>query len=244
MVIDSGERVSMTQSAARPPVEKFRGLVYTFARRMHSGNGPVSGIEDTIQDGWVGAVDAINRYAMDSKSSFVGMRIKGEIVDSARRLSPLSRDDMKLRRMLLDRWNELAQTLQKEPTLGEMASATGYSEADVRRALEFDTVSLEGERDMVDNAALSLKDHLKDDNAEAAFDWTEERIDQSPRLDHFRQVLDTMKPRLRFVLEQIFLNGRTQKDIGEELGISTTRVSQLLGDARKAVVMNMNGFSS
>ena len=122
----------------------------------------------------------------------------------------------------------LAQKLNRDPTIREMANESGFPESRVKELLELveDPVSLETP---VGDGESLYSDLIEDDTMGQPESVTAERL-QAVEL---KQALEQLEPRLRDVLERRFgladsdSNPQTLEHIGRELGITRERVRQL-----------------
>jgi RNA polymerase sigma factor (sigma-70 family) len=85
--------MNMTPQQFKTIDKKVRNTARAYCARA-KGKGRGLSFEDTVSDGWVGALKAFPRF--DERrgyklESFLGPRILGAILDSARRQDPLSR---------------------------------------------------------------------------------------------------------------------------------------------------------
>jgi len=120
----------------------------------------------------------------------------------------------------------LAQKLNRDPTLAEIAKESEFPESRVKELLELveDPVSLETP---VGDGDSLYSDLIEDESMQQPEAATAEQM-QSVEIRH---ALDRLEPRLRDVLERRFGlavgNPQTLEHIGRELGITRERVRQL-----------------
>lgn len=94
----------MDETARRPDVQAYLPLVVTIARVMSRSLPSTVELNDLVNDGVVGLIDAVRKYDPDRKVAFAtyaGHRIRGAILDGLRRRDPLPRS---LRRAQKERW--------------------------------------------------------------------------------------------------------------------------------------------
>jgi RNA polymerase primary sigma factor len=120
----------------------------------------------------------------------------------------------------------LAQKLNRDPNLEEIAAESGFTPERVRELLELveDPVSLETP---VGDGESLYGDMIEDTNAIEPDVQTSERL----RASELAKALDQLNPRMRLVLAQRFgLDGmapKTLEEVGAGLGITRERVRQL-----------------
>ena len=120
----------------------------------------------------------------------------------------------------------LAQKLNRDPTIAELAAESGFTEKRVQELLDLveDPVSLETP---VGDGESLYGDLIEDLNVKAPHATTAEKL----RSSELAEALGRLNPRMRHVLERRFgLDGRpaeTLEEVGAGLGITRERVRQL-----------------
>jgi RNA polymerase primary sigma factor len=204
-------------------------LVMSITRNYTKAGVPLL---DLIQEGNLGLIRAVEKfdYRMGYKLStyatwWIRQAITRALADQGRLIRlPVHVADQ-VRRVVRAR-RVLAQKLNRDPSIREMAKESGFPESRVKELLELveDPVSLETP---VGDGDSLYSDLIEDESMEQPESATAERL-QSVEL---RQALDSLEPRLRDVLERRFgLSGhhpQTLEHIGKELGITRERVRQL-----------------
>jgi RNA polymerase primary sigma factor len=217
------------EAAKRRLVECNLRLVMSITRNYTRAGVPLL---DLIQEGNLGLIRAVEKfdYRMGYKLStyatwWIRQAITRALADQGRLIRlPVHVADQ-VRRVVRSR-RILAQKLNRDPTIAEMAKESGFPESRVKALLELveDPVSLETPVGDGDSLYSDLIEDHSTQQPEAA---TTERL-QSVEL---QQALARLEPRLREVLERRFgLSGRTPQTlehIGKELGITRERVRQL-----------------
>ncbi len=217
------------EEAKRRLIESNLRLVMSITRNYSKAGVPLL---DLIQEGNLGLIRAVEKfdYRMGYKLStyatwWIRQAVTRALADQGRTIRlPVHVADQ-VRRLLRAR-RQLAQKLNREPSLGELAKETQLSEERVRELLELvdDPVSLEtpvGDGE-------SLYGDLIEDTHSAAPD---ERTAQRARAKELVGALSQLNPRMRRVLALRFgLDGeppQTLEEVGNQLGITRERVRQL-----------------
>lgn len=207
-------------------ITRYLPLVKSLARRFASRGQPV---EDLIQVGSIGLIKAIDRFDLDrgvELSTYATPTIMGEIkryfrdkgwaVKVPRALQDLN---VRLNRVV----EQLTVELQRSPTIGELAEATGVSEEEVVEALEsgraYSSVSIFSGGTGEEEESLELLDCLGSE--EEAYEIFEQRRVLAPAMER-------LDPRERLILHLRFFEGRTQTEIAARIGISQMHVSRLI----------------
>jgi RNA polymerase primary sigma factor len=217
------------EAAKRRLIECNLRLVMSITRNYTKAGVPLL---DLIQEGNLGLIRAVEKfdYRMGYKLStyatwWIRQSITRALADQGRLIRlPVHVADQ-VRRVVRSR-RILAQKLNRDPTMVEMAKESGLPESRVKELLELveDPVSLETP---VGDGDSLYSDLIEDEHTQQPEEATAERL-QSVEL---QQALERLEPRLRDVLERRFgLSGRhpqTLEHIGKELGITRERVRQL-----------------
>jgi RNA polymerase primary sigma factor len=217
------------EAAKRRLIECNLRLVMSITRNYTKAGVPLL---DLIQEGNLGLIRAVEKfdYRMGYKLStyatwWIRQAITRALADQGRLIRlPVHVADQ-VRRVVRAR-RILAQKLNRDPTIAEMAAESGFPERRVKELLELveDPVSLETP---VGDGDSLYSDLIEDESTQQPEEATAERL-QSLELG---QALEQLEPRLRDVLERRFgLSGRhpqTLEHIGRDLGITRERVRQL-----------------
>jgi len=217
------------EAAKRRLIECNLRLVMSITRNYTKAGVPLL---DLIQEGNLGLIRAVEKfdYRMGYKLStyatwWIRQAITRALADQGRLIRlPVHVADQ-VRRVVRSR-RILAQKLNRDPTLTEMAKESGFPESRVKDLIELveDPVSLETP---VGDGESLYSDLIEDETMGQPESATAERL-QAVELN---QALEQLEPRLRDVLERRFglsgANPQTLEHIGKELGITRERVRQL-----------------
>jgi RNA polymerase primary sigma factor len=217
------------EEAKKRLIESNLRLVMAITRNYTRADVPLL---DLIQEGNLGLIRAVEKfdYKLGYKLStyatwWIRQAITRALADQGRTIRlPVHVADQ-VRRLLRSR-RQLAQKLNREPSLAELARDTQQSEERVRELLELveNPVSLETP---VGDGESMYGDLIEDIHAVAPHDETADKA----RTTELAGALDLLNPRMRRVLALRFgLDGetpRTLEEVGSELGITRERVRQL-----------------
>jgi RNA polymerase sigma factor FliA len=199
-------------------IHKYLHLVKYVAGRI-SVNLPSSiDINDLINDGVFGLMDAIEKYD-DSRSvkfeTYAITRINGAILDALRTLDWVPRT-VRQRARELDRASEqLEAELGRVPTDEELA-----------RRLQLSVRELDRLRQRLVASMVSLEVGAADALEDADSDVTGE-IERDELRRELVEAVEALSPQERTVIRRYYFNGDTLKQIKSELGVSESRVSQI-----------------
>jgi RNA polymerase sigma factor for flagellar operon FliA len=212
-------------------------LVHHFARQIVAAGGPLS-LEDAIGEGFIGLTRAARNFREGhgaSFSTFASIAIKGAILDALRRATPLSRSGHRSTQRFLSEADRLHNELGREATLGEIAESMGVTPeraAEIKSKTKLQVLSLEGHY-FDENKTLDL----------AADDDTEKRVMDYCTARELRDFVDQLPKRERIIIKRRFFQDRSLRQIGQELGVSESRVSQIHARALRLLrqMMRDNG---
>ncbi|MFE1250595.1 RNA polymerase sigma factor SigF [Streptomyces sp. NPDC058766] len=206
-------------------VELNLALVKFAASRFRSRSEPM---EDIIQVGTVGLIKAIDRFELSRGvefPTFAMPTIIGEIKRFFRDTSWSVRVPRRLQELRLDlakAGDELAQKLDRAPTVAELAERLGISGDEV----------VEGMAASNAYTAASLDAQPEEDDSEGALadriGYEDHGLEGIEYVESLKPLIAELPLRERKILSLRFVAGMTQSEIGEELGISQMHVSRLL----------------
>ena len=217
------------EAAKRKLIESNLRLVMSITRNYTKAGVPLL---DLIQEGNLGLIRAVEKfdYRLGFKLStyatwWIRQAITRALADQGRTIRlPVHVADQ-VRRLLRAR-RQLAQKLNHEPSLAELARETQQSEERVRELLELVENPVSLETPVGDGESL-YGDMIEDVNAVAPHEQSAELA----RGKELSGALDQLNPRMRRVLSLRFgLDGelpQTLEEVGSQLGITRERVRQL-----------------
>ena len=213
-------------------VVAYSPLVKYVAGRMASGLPAHVDEADLISYGLGGLISAIERFELEREIKFETYaitRIKGAIIDELRSLDWVPRS-VRARARAIERANtKLEHKLQRAPTDEEMARELEMSVSDFQDALlqiSNSTIAALDELWTVSDASgdqVSLLDTLQDPGAPdpAAV------VDATDLKDRIADAIARLPEREKLVVALYYYENLTLREIGEVLGVTESRVSQL-----------------
>ncbi|MEQ1756831.1 MAG: FliA/WhiG family RNA polymerase sigma factor [Vicinamibacterales bacterium] len=202
-------------------------FVEQLARRVAATMPHSIDIGDLVQDGVLGLIDAANRYdeARGIKfETFAERRIRGAMIDALRK-DAWPRGVRRQRRELEAAREELRRELGCEPSLADLAARMGSDEKRLGRTI-VRIKAIESTSPLANNENLSeasLPAALIPSEPEAP-DAAFEREETSDRV---RAAIESLPPREQKVIGLYYYQEATMKQIGAEIGVNESRVSQL-----------------
>jgi len=210
------------RDARRLLIERMMPLVRSLARR-YSGRG--ESLDDLEQVGFVGLIKAVDRFDLSRElrfSTFAVPTILGEIKRLFRDRTwsvRVSRSIQELNAKVTKEADRLSAKLGRSPTIEELAEACGSTSELVLEALQgaraYSTVPLDEPLGEDEEPVARLGD------VDPNFSRAEDRLE-------IRRGLDVLEEREQTIVTLRFVQGLTQREIAEHVGISQMHVSRLL----------------
>jgi RNA polymerase sigma factor FliA len=202
-------------------------FVEALARRVASSMPHSIELNDLVQDGMLGLIDAACRFdeARGIKfETFAERRVRGAMIDALRR-DAWPRGVRRQRRELEAAREELRRELGAEPSLADLAARVGSDEARLGRTIvrihTIESTSPLSAGDNVDGSTLPPALVPSEPTApDRAYEQQEVR-------DRIRAAIASLPPRERKVIGLYYYAEATMKQIGAEIGVNESRVSQL-----------------
>jgi RNA polymerase primary sigma factor len=217
------------EAAKRKLIESNLRLVMSITRNYTRAGVPLL---DLIQEGNLGLIRAVEKfdYRMGFKLStyatwWIRQAVTRALADQGRTIRLPVHVAEQVRRAQRAR-RQLAQKLNRDPSLDEIAADSGFTPERVRELFELieDPVSLETP---VGDGESNYGDLIEDERSDRPDTATAERL----RSVELSEALTRLNPRMRHVLTLRFgLDGekpRTLEEVGAGLGITRERVRQL-----------------
>src|SRR6478672_9689518 len=202
-------------------------FVESLARRVASSMPHSIELGDLVQDGMLGLIDAAFRFdeARGIKfETFAERRVRGAMIDALRR-DAWPRGVRRQRRELEAAREELRRELGAEPSLADLAARIGSDEARLGRTIvRINTIE--------STSPLSAGEHLDESSLPAALvpsepDAPDKAYEEQEVRDRVRAAIASLPPRERKVIGLYYYAEATMKQIGAEIGVNESRVSQL-----------------
>jgi RNA polymerase sigma factor FliA len=225
-------RADADERARERLVVAYSPLVKYVAGRMASGLPAHVEEADLISYGLIGLISAIERYDPDREIKFETYaipRVRGAIIDELRALDWVPRS-VRARAREIERANvQLEHRLQRAPTDEEMAAELDLSMAEFHEALtqiSNSTIAALDELWTVSDTSgdqVSLLDTLQDPGAPDPV----KVMDASELKDRVADAIARLPEREKLVIALYYYENLTLREIGEVLGVTESRISQL-----------------
>jgi len=218
-------------SARDELILNYSPLVKYVAGRLASSLPQTVDTADLISYGIFGLIDAIEKFDLGRAIKFETYaiaRIKGAIIDELRAMDWVPRSVRSRAREIEGAYVALENQLRRVPSDQEVADYIGISLKDFHGVLtklsytsvvSFEELWVGGEREDGQSAIGSIKDERAEDPV-AIFENTEIK-------EILASAIDRLPEREKTVIALYYYEGLTLKEIGQVLGVTESRVSQL-----------------
>jgi RNA polymerase sigma factor FliA len=218
---------SVTSASQNRRIVQGLPFVEALARRMASSMPNSIDIGDLVQDGVLGLIDAAHRFdeARGIKfETFAERRVRGAMIDALRR-DAWPRGVRRQRRELDAAREAPRRELGHEPSLADLAARVGSDEKRLSRTIvRINTIE--------STSPLASGEHMDESALPAALvpsepDAPDAAYEKSETRDRVRAAIQSLPWRERKVIGLYYYGEVTMKQIGAEIGVNESRVSQL-----------------
>jgi RNA polymerase sigma factor for flagellar operon FliA len=210
-----------------PRVVASLPFVEQLARRVAATMPHSIDIGDLIQDGVIGLIDAAHRFD-ESRGikfeTFAERRIRGAMIDALRK-DAWPRGVRRQRRELEAAREQLRRELGCEPSLADLAAKMGSDEKRLGRTIvRINTIE--------STSPLASGENLDESTLPAALmpsepEQPDTAYEKSETRDRIRAAIESLPAREQKVIGLYYYQEATMKQIGAEIGVNESRVSQL-----------------
>jgi RNA polymerase sigma factor FliA len=202
-------------------------FVESLARRMAASMPNSIDISDLVQDGVLGLIDAAHRFdeARGIKfETFAERRVRGAMIDALRK-DAWPRGVRRQRRELDAAREALRRELGHEPSMADLAARVGSDEKRLSRTIvRINTIEA--------TSPLATGEHFDESSLPTALVPSEPEApdaayERTQTRDRVRSAIQLLPWRERKVIGLYYYGEVTMKQIGAEIGVNESRVSQL-----------------
>lgn len=222
-------------------VEQYTNLIGSIARKYSKGRNLH---EDIVQVGMIGLLSSIRRFDPSTGNHFEAYLVP-MVIGEIKRFLRDKTWDVHVPRRIKETWpklnvavDELTNRYQRSPKIPEIAEHLGISEEEVLEAMElgkgYQTASVDQTIETgSDGSGVTALDVIGSE------DKGYEKIDQQLLLE---SALHVLNDREKQIIQSTFIENKSQREVGELLGISQMHVSRMQKKAieklRKALARN------
>ena len=204
------------------------GLVKRVALHLKARIPAFMELDELIQVGMIGLLEASRAYDPTKGiefENFAHSRVRGAMLDEVRRLSFLPRSAVAFNKEHNTTIHALAAELGRSPTQAEIAEYMGKDLEEFHKergkAKRFETYSME----VVTEEVMTIADD--------ASQQPEVIVEEAQFMDAVTDAIAQLPEREQMVMQLYYVEELNLKEIGEILGVSESRVSQILSSVVK-----------
>lgn len=212
-------------------VLSYVSLVKAVIGRMSVRRLPGTDYDDLVSNGIIGLMDAIDRFDPSKGARFevyAAARIRGAILDACRKDDWVPRSVRQTAKQLERVYSIVENRLGRSADDVEIASEMGCSLDELDKMLkEIDAshvMSLDERVPGTDqDDSLAFSDRIEDASSPAP----EDLVAEASAVELLTEAINRLPERERLIVSLYYQDGLTLKEIGEVLGVTESRVSQL-----------------
>lgn len=217
-------------------LDDYRPLVYQVAHRMRMGKPACVELDDLVQAGMIGLMEAQRRFEPAHGATFVGYacsRIQGAMLDELRGNDWMTRRERKLRKDVDQAVCRLQHRHLRAPRSAEIANELGLAPADYQQLSNADlgptslNELMSGDRqlpeDQEDQELRALETNTADISTEPSVVLQQYQMYQA-----LTSAIASLPQRQQSVMDMYYAQDLNLREIGIQLGVSESRVSQLI----------------
>src|SRR5437867_2992759 len=202
-------------------------FVEALARRMAASMPNSIDIGDLVQDGVLGLIDAAHRFDADRGikfETFAERRVRGAMIDALRN-DARPRGVRRQRRELDAARESLRRELGHEPSMADLAARVGSDEKRLSRTIvRINTIEA--------TSPLATGEHMDESSLPTALvpsepDAPDKAYEKNETCSRVRAAILSLPVRERKVISLYYYGEVTMREIGAEIGVNESRVSQL-----------------
>jgi RNA polymerase sigma factor for flagellar operon FliA len=216
-------RDSEGQAESQDSLLRYMGLVKKIAIFLRARLPEYMELNDMVQLGMLGLMEAYKNFDESQGGdfeAFAKIRIRGAIIDEARKLSKITRKAIETKKSHEEAKLLLQNTLERNPTNREVADHLNLSieefEHQRTHANSFNFQELEP---MLENEEFDIADQDGDVLETMVSNENRQLIQQS---------ISELDDRKRLILSLYYIDEMNLKEIGAIIGVNESRISQIL----------------
>ena len=226
-----------------PLALRYVGLVKSIALQVRGVYSSFAQVDDIINEGVLALVGAVDKFDPDKGikfETFVSKRIRGAVIDLARRQDWVPRSVRRKARDIDQASSELFSELGRYPTDQEMAERLGISEGqyqeDLANSSMCNVLSLDALfEDREQNGGAELPDGGMDSRPE-------DSMLRQELLETLTKAIASLRENEQTVISLYYHKNLSMKEIAQVMEVSEPRISQLHSRAIQKLKLYMNQY--
>ncbi|OBU14800.1 RNA polymerase sigma factor FliA [Photobacterium aquimaris] len=233
---------SRYQQSPQAFIERYSTLVKRIAHHLMARLPPSVLVEDLIQSGMIGLLEAQQNYDPSKGASFetfAGIRIRGAMLDDIRRGDWVPRSVYKNNRLISDAIAHLEHSLGRDPTDNEISTYLDMPLEQYHQALnDVNCGRIVGIADLAGGEETMVND--EDINQNLPFQGV---VDDSFR-HSLAAAIKTLPEREALVLSLYYDEEMNLKEIGAVIGVSESRICQIHSQAMQRLRAKLHAWAA
>lgn len=209
----------------------YIGLVKGVVGRMSVSRLQGAEYDDLVGNGIIGLMDAIDRFDLSKGvrfEAYATTRIRGAVLDACRKNDWVPRSVRQAAKRLERVYSVVENRLGRSATDTEVADEMGISVEELDRTIGDINGSYlmsldESVPGVDDDDSMTVSDRVVDRNSPAP----DELAAESSAIEVLADAVDRLPERERLIVSLYYHDGLTLREIGEVMGVTESRVSQL-----------------
>jgi len=222
--------MNMSNEERNKIIMEFLPKIHYIVQSLKQENLPPTVTEeDLINTGVLGLIDAINKYDPEKGvklSTYAEIRIRGHIIDSLRKLDWVPRNIRQKARHIESAILEVEQKLGREAAPEEIAEYLGMDVEEYMKYAEkisnSGLISIDTKVGIDDEGNTSLWQILSIND-----DTPDKYVEEEELKEIISDIISKLKERERLVITLYYYEELSMKEIGEILGLTESRISQI-----------------
>lgn len=222
-------------------VDRHAGLVQRIAYHLSARLPPSVMVDDLIQAGMLGLLDASKHYDPTQGASFetyATIRIRGSMLDELRRNDWAPKSVHKKARDLMAAMQRVETETGRNAGSQEVAKEMGISMDEYHRILQNASSCR-----VLNFVELGVSDEMIGESMHARIPGPMEGLVTEQFRSTLVEAIDGLPEREQMVVSLYYDDELTLREIGEVLGVSESRISQLLSQAHLRMRTKMSEFA-
>ncbi len=202
-------------------------------------------VEDFLSCGLEALIRSIDRYDPDKGATleqYAWTRIHGAVLDELRRHDWAPRSLRRDERSINGARESFFSLHERQPTREELAQMVGMSTAELTERLDQVALAEVGSLNRIvrsdESATIERIDTLESSDADCDPVSSAERVEAKER---FRAAFAKLSRQEREVAVLLYVEGCTLRDIGDRMGVSESRISQIHTQLRRRLYEQLSG---
>lgn len=211
-------------------VEQYKPLVMRIAHHLMARMPSNVMVEDLYQAGYLGLMDAIKRFDSSKGASFetyAGIRIRGAMVDDVRKGEWAPRSVHRNARRIQDAIRKVEGRRGSDAGDREIAQELGVSLDEYHQMLADSMATRLFSLSQLESPDDQIETHIQQNASEDPYDELQNGVFRV----HLARAIEQLSEREQLVMSLYYDEELNLKEIGEVIGVSESRVSQIHSQA-------------